>query len=147
MSLSPTAPATSTLDREPMPVASVTLCAWCDAPATRNLDTYHDVCCDAHHAQWFAGPDAAPACDCLTCQRTVAPCTHDSATAHRIGSDPVASAWKCDACDHLTPFGEADWLFVNACVWSPVRPASVEPLTWLMMHRDARLAWYAPTAR
>jgi hypothetical protein len=147
MSLSTTAPATSTLDREPMPVAPVTLCAWCDAPATRNLDTYHDVACDAHYDRWFAGPDAAPACDCLTCQRTVAPCEHTDATAHRIGTDTVASAWACDACGHLTPYTDADYLFANASVWSPRCPDGIAPLAWTLTHRDARLAHYAPVAR
>jgi len=34
------------------------LCCWCDQPATRNLDRYYDVCCDEHHAQWFAHEEA-----------------------------------------------------------------------------------------
>jgi hypothetical protein len=45
------------------------LCAWCDAPATRNLHTFHDVACDAHFAQWF-GPGSAPVCDCPQCLAT-----------------------------------------------------------------------------
>lgn len=34
-----------------------TLCSWCDAPATHNLDTATDQCCDQHHQQWFVRLD------------------------------------------------------------------------------------------
>ena len=61
---------TTVTARESIPTAEVTLCCWCDSPATRNLDSYHDVACEAHHRKWFTGPDAAPLCDCRTCVRT-----------------------------------------------------------------------------
>jgi hypothetical protein len=62
----------TTSDREFVPADERDLCAWCNATATRNLHTFHDVCCDAHFEQWFAGPDAAPACDCRDCLDTPA---------------------------------------------------------------------------
>lgn len=46
------------------------LCCWCDDAATRNLDSYHDVCCDRHYAHWYTGTAATRRCDCVTCQRS-----------------------------------------------------------------------------
>jgi hypothetical protein len=30
------------------------VCSWCEAPATRNLDTSLDQACDAHYSEWWA---------------------------------------------------------------------------------------------
>ena len=45
-------------------------CNWCPpgVTATRNLHTWHDLACEAHHAQHFAGPHAAPVCQCAKCE-------------------------------------------------------------------------------
>jgi hypothetical protein len=42
-------------------------CNWCEAPATHNLSSFHDVACAAHHAHWFTGPDFPVHCDCRDC--------------------------------------------------------------------------------
>jgi hypothetical protein len=74
---------------------------------------------------------------------TSTPCEHLDATSARVGQDPVASAWECDDCGHLTPFTEADYAFCNASPWTPRRPESVDRLTWLFTSRERKVAHYA----
>jgi len=70
-------------------------------------------------------------------------CSHDNNESTRIGSDPVASAWECEDCGHLTPFTDADYLFCNTSPWTPPRPTGVDKLTWMFTPNADRLAHYA----